>query len=352
MEATPLQPPFPTLLAEYLDPVSPDRVAFGIIQAAGDENIRAQDLGKLLLADPGYSHYLFAQSFLSERMTEWMGDTKEQANRKEILLDRILGLMGKTSIRNLIACARTDRLLGNPVVTEGEEKISVTPSRMIPFALEAEKICEDKNWLFPEVAFRSGLHYDWLSAIIKKRNGPPDEKAVLEAAFKEGLVLAKGAYLLGHKIKDIKLAKFLFSAGLLLPIGKVLMACLFPKSDGDKSWAKFIADCDAALFRKSDFYQFLEARRFSVTHQELSSLFINFAGLVRETEKALYFARNPDDLKRVDPNLYQLSSIISLLERIAMSAEAQLEPHHQTWMKANKVSAEALTEVLKAARGK
>jgi hypothetical protein len=352
MEATPLKPPFPSLLADYLSPVTPDRVAFGIIQAAGDENIRVQDLAGLLLSEPGYSHYLFAQTFLAERMTEWQGDTKEQANRKEILLGRILGLMGKTSIRNLIACARTQRVLGEPVVTEGDDKISVTPSKVIPFALEAEKICEDKNWLFPDVAYSAGLHYDWLAAIIKKRNGPPEEKAALEAAFKEGIASAKRSYLLGLRMKEIRLAKYLFSAGLVMPLGKVLMSCLFPKADGDKSWVKFVADCEAALFKKSDYYQFLEARRFPVTHHELASLFINFGGLLRDAEKAVYFSLNPDRLKKISPDLYQLSSILSLVERSQMGAEAQLEPHHLAWMKANKITAEVLKEVEAAAKKK
>jgi hypothetical protein len=311
MEATPLHPPFPKLLSDFLDPVKPDRVAFGVIHAAGDENIRAQDLEKLLNSDPGYRHYLFAQTFLAERMKEWGSETEKVSNRNEILLDRILGLLGKVSIRNLIACAYTNRVLGEPIETEGDEKISVTPSQNVPFALAAEKICEDQNWIFPEGAFCAGLHYDWLAALIKKRKGPPDEKTALESAFKEGIETAKAAYQLGLKSKEIRLAKYVFSAGLLLPIGKVLMTCLFPKADGEKSWAKFVTDCDQAGEKKSDFYQFLEARRFPVTHLELSGLLVNFTGLLQEVEKSIYFASNPERLRRIDPGLYQIASILN-----------------------------------------
>jgi hypothetical protein len=339
MEATPLQPnlqtPFPKLLSEFLAPILPDRVAYRIIRAAGDENTSVQDLG--------YRHYLFAQTFLSEKMTEWTSETEKISNRDEILLGRILGLMGKVSIRNLIACAITSRVGGEPILSEGDEKISATPSRIIPFALAAEKICEDLNWIFPEAAFSAGLHYDWLQAIIKKRNGSPDEKTMLESAFKEGLKLGKNAYRLGLQMKEIKLAKYLFSAGLILPIGKVLMTCLFPKSEGDQSWSKFVADCDQVGEKRADFYRYLEAKRFPVTHLEMSSLLMNFGELLREIEKAIYFSREPERLLKVDVGLHQLASILSILTTFEQSGEKALSaPRFEAWMTKNKITTEMI----------
>jgi hypothetical protein len=352
MEATPVQlslkAPFPKLLAEFLGPILPDRVAYGIIRAAGDENISVQDLGSLLNSDPGYRHYLFAQTFLSEKMTEWTSETEKVSNRDEIVLGRILGLMGKISIRNLIACAATSRIAGEPVLREGDEKISTTPSRTIPFALAAEKICGDQNWIFPEAAFLAGLHYDWLQAIIKKGNGPPDEKAALENAFKEGLKLGQNAYRLGLKMKEIKLAKYLFSSGLILPIGKVLMACLFPKSEGDQSWSKFVSDCDQAGDKKADFYHYLESKRFPVTHLEMSSLLMNFGELLRGIEKAIYFTREPERLLKVDVGLHQLASILSILTAFEQGGEKALsEPRFEVWMKTNKITVETIKTLVK-----
>jgi hypothetical protein len=342
MEATPLETPFPKLLAEYLNPILPDRVAYGVILAAGDENIAAHDLGALINSDSGYRHYLFAQSFLSERMSEWNSEMEKTSNRDEILLHRILGLMGKVSIRNLIACALTSRVLGEPVLREGDEKISTTPSKTIPFALAAEKICEEQNWIFPEAAFWAGLHYDWLAAIIKKRNGSPEEKAALDTAFKDGIKMARTAYRLGLKMKEIKLAKYLFAAGLIFPIGTVVMSCLYPKTDGDKSWAKFVADCEQAGERKVDYYYYLEPKRFPITHYEAASLIVSFGGLLRGIEKAIYFSSDPERLKKIDVGLYQLASILSAISAFELSGEKALsEPHFEKWMKANKITADA-----------
>jgi hypothetical protein len=350
MEATPLQTPFPKLLTEFLNPILPDRVACGVILAAGDETIHAQDLGKLLNSDSGYRHYLFAQTFLSARMAEWTSETQKIPNRDEVLLGRVLGLMGKTSIRNLIACAHLRRILGEPISREGDEKISTTPSQIIPFALAAEKVCEDQSWIFPEAAFCAGLHYDWLAAVIKKRKGPPDEKAALESAFKEGLKTATASYrlALALKTKEIKLAKYLFSVGLLLPIGKVLMNALFPKSDGAQSWSKFVVDCEQSGERKADFYHYLEHRRFPVTHPELGSLFVNFGGILRRVEKAIYFSPDPEALSKVDLGVYQLASILSVVTTFELAGNKGLmEPRFEKWMNSNKITLETLQSLLK-----
>jgi hypothetical protein len=119
------------------------------------------------------------------------------------------------------------------------------------------------------------------------------------------------------------------------------MTCLFPKSDGDKSWAKFLGDCEQAAEKKADFYQYLEPRRFAVTHLELGSLFVSFGELLRGVEKAIYFSSDPERLRKLDIGLYQLASILSAITSFELGGEKALsEPRFEKWMKANKLSIE------------
>jgi hypothetical protein len=339
-------PPFPQLLNDFLRPATPDAVALGVIQGAGDENLRASAFAPLIHSDTRYRNYLFAQTFLADRMSEWFEENAKNADRESVALDRTLGLLGKEPIRNLMACAHIDKILGTldlSSVADPEKKISSRPSESIPFALEAEKTCMDKNWIFPETAFAAGIHYDWLSAIVKKKGGTPEDKSAIGGAFAEGVLTAKMAYVLGERTQEIKSGKYLFSAGILLPLGKAMMACLYPKS-ASPSWSSFTADVEKAAEKRFDFLYFLERRKFPVSHAELGSLFVNFGAVLRVIEKAIYYYQEPDALQSIDPNLHQLSIMISLANRMALAKGAPfpLEPFHVRWMKTNRISEESL----------
>ena len=345
MEATPLRAPFTKLLSDFLDPIAPDPVAFGVIRAASDEGVRAQELAPLINSDPGYRAYLFAQTFLSERMTRWEAESGALPNKNELMLERILGLLGKAPVRNLVACAHVERILGSMDPLGADQKIVVTPAKLIPFALEAERICQDNGWMSHEAAFCAGLHFDWLAAAIKKRNGTADEKSAPAAAFKEGLATAKTAYELGQRLRQFELGKHLFAAGLLLPVGKPVMACLFPKSAGDRSWSSFVHQCERAGDHVFDYYQFVEARRFPATHAELGSLLVNFGAILRKLEKSIQFHIDPERLRRADPELYQLASLLSVSVRMTRSGDKKpvLDPFQERWLQANRIDSGALS---------
>jgi hypothetical protein len=351
MEVTTLPGSLQKLLSGTLLPIAPDPVALGVFQATGHEDVRAEALGPIIGDDSGYQRYLFAQTFLAERMSEWLTENEGMPNRNQILLDRLLRLLGKIPVRNLVACAQLDRMLGDSAKGPGsgaaagkppgpgkeEGKITVTPSRVIPYALAAETLAQDKGWVNPQGAFNAGLHYDWLAAVLKKRSAPPDEKTALDAAFKEGLAVGRMANELGQRVGKIQHGKSLFAAGLLLPIGKALMTSLFPASLDERSWAKFVKFCDQAGDRVFDYYLYSEHRRFPITHAELSSLVVNFGALHRSVEKAIYFYPYPERLKKVDADLYQLSSALSVAVRMARYKEQMppFEAFQQRWMTSN-----------------
>ena len=353
MEAVNLPPPFHGLLRDFLEPIAPDPVTYGVIRSLSDENLRAQALAPVLSSDPAYVRYLLAQSFLAERMAEWAAENGEKNAPLgySVLLERILGLLGKAPIRNLIACARQDRLAKLPAKPENpDDKVSVTPSKELPFALAAETLCQDKGWIHPERAFDAGLHYDWLAALLSARKGPPDEKTALASAFKEGLLLAKTAYCLGQALPDMRLGADLFSAGLLAPLGKVVMACLYPAS-ANPSWAAFAKECDAAGNHQLDHYAFREHRKFPVTHPQLSALLVSFGAVSRGVDKAVAFYLWPEALRHSGADIFQLASALSVAARMARHGDKQipLESFHERWLLANGITADALKQAAQSA---
>jgi hypothetical protein len=343
---TPLPQVFSGILDQFLRPTAPDPVAAGVIVGAGDENLRAASFAPLINSDLRYRNYLFAQTFLSERMSDWLEENAQSADRERIALDRTLGLLGKAPVRNLMACAHVEKILGTLDLSEiidPEKKVNPRPTELIPFALASEKICQDRSWIFSEAAFSAGIHYDWLSAAIKKKGGTPEEKTSIANAFADGALTAKMAYTLGERTREIKSGKYLFAAGLLLPIGKALMGCLFPKG-AVPVWNEFVAESEKIPERKYDFYRYVEHRRFPVTHAELGGLFVNFGLVLREVEKAIYFYQDPEPLRQTLPELYQLSVMLSLANRMAgaKGGDFPLESFQLAWLKKNKITEDSL----------
>jgi hypothetical protein len=333
MEAT-LRPPFDLLLRDILDPMIPDPVLLGVLRSVSDENCRARDLAPLVRQDLGYRQYLFAQTFLSERLKEWLSENEARANRDLLLLERILGLLGKAPVRNLIACARIERLLGESEALGVDEKIVVTPVTLLPFAVEAERICQDEGWLGPGEAFAAGFHYDCLAALAGKRGASPEDRAAVGAAFKEGLSLGRAAYELGHGVREIDQGDRLFAAGLLLPIGKAVMAALFPKSAGAGAWIEFLKSCTAGEY-SAELLLLRERRRFPVTHWEIGSLIASFGVVLQDLEKPIFFFSDPDRLKRTDPAHYPLCALLSVVVRRAGGGARRLEGYQHRWLKDN-----------------
>ncbi len=160
------------------------------------------------------------------------------------------------------------------------------------------------------------------------------------------------AYALGEKAKEIKTGKYLFAAGLLLPIGKVLMTCLFPKTGTGNTWPDFLAEVDRAGDRRFDYLRFLEPKKFPTTHAELSSLFVNFGGILRVIEKALYFYQDPEPLKKASPDLYNLATLLSLATRMASTqgGNFKFEPFQNRWMSYNRLTPEQVQAAAAAAQ--
>jgi hypothetical protein len=348
MEASPqLKPIYKQVLKNYLIPLAPDPAIQQTLLLAGDETVRPQDLAPVIQGSANLLEFIYAQSFLAKRLAEWKEDTAGLVDQNGVILSRTLALLGKAPMRNLIACANQKRLAREGSEKSGtsekkEEKPLVVPQE-IPYALGAERACEEAHVPYPAAAFLAGLHYDWLAAVIKKRKGSSDEKGVLESSFKAGLLTAKAGFNLGSQLSDIELGKYLYASGLLVHLGKVLMNLLFPKASEANSWANFVTEAEDSIHHRYDRYAFLEKKRFGITHAELSSLLVNFGGLLRPTEKALCFYQDPWVLDGQDHASFSLAVALSVAVRHGSTkgVNTPLEDWQERWIESHRAKSQS-----------
>src|SRR5438874_13739042 len=103
MEAKAPKVPLATLLNDFLEPIIPEPAVLAVLRSSMDENVRAQELAPLINSSPEYRTYVFNQSFPSKRLAEWESESKESRGKEAPHLQRILGSLATTPIRNFIA---------------------------------------------------------------------------------------------------------------------------------------------------------------------------------------------------------------------------------------------------------
>jgi len=330
-----------------------------ILGAIQDETVRVHDLQPLIEANPVYRDSLLKLDLLSKRITEWNAEVPEHGLDESILLNRSLGLLGKQATRNAIFSIGIQRSAGTPFPKKGpkqngpKDSLKINPREQLLYALTSEEYCQENHFVSSDHAFMAGLHYDWIAARAIQQKLPPEIKTSLAEAHKEGLLIARCAYQVAGKLKTVPHGKSIFAAGLLIPIGKVLMGFTYPRSH-TTPYAVWIAD-----FKKTqggalewDYFEYQERRRFVLSHLELSAVLTSFFGHLAPIELAIAYAREPYALKLTKPDLYTVSMILSLGRAIAALVgglktprERVVTPSHLQWLTENRIPHEALQEI-------
>jgi hypothetical protein len=302
---------FSQLIAEYLQPLVPGQTVRTLIEASADPVVRPLDLAQIIKANQSYSQLLRRMDLLQSRIAEWKAEDEKRADMGDVILDRIVSLLGKQATRNAGVCIGLHKLQGTLPKKESD-RFNLTPQDQIKSALAAEGFCQEHNLAYSEIAYVAGLHYDWLKAIFVRNKAPKDALTALSAAWTEGFEAARIAYDLSRLVKDFKFDRMVFAAALLEPIGKSLIAALYPKDLAAASWSAFLSDCDKFKTRKEEAFDAFEKVRFDPTYREASALIIQYFGLLSPIEMAVYFSQHPYFLKKANRDLYRLSGIISL----------------------------------------
>jgi hypothetical protein len=286
------------LLDQYLLSAAPDPILSRIIAAHGDRSLGAQELAQVVQESPELTRAFLEQKSLARRIAEWSEEQPGRADLQDFLVKRVAGLLGKTAVRDQVARL----LLPQPGIGKPAE---------ITYARKAEAEVESRSWAFAEIAFQAGLHYDWLASQLSIRRAPRDAVRVLDESFLEGLATARFAHAISLRLRSLELGRFAFAAAALLPLGRALMATVFPWSRLRDEAGRSGAPWSAA------YLDLLEGRRFETSTPELSGLFIVSFGLLREVEPAVRFGLEPWLLEGLNPAQKELAWVLSLSSRLA-----------------------------------
>jgi hypothetical protein len=301
-----------TLVRDYLVPAVPGRLMLGVMDASANIDLRALDLVPLIEANQAYAHFLRSQRAFGKKMTDWTSEAPEGSNPGVFLTRRLVGLLGKKVIRNIVVSTRLSRMTNPKLPRKKGDSLEIEPKTIIPFALEAEELCQEQSWAYPEMAFVGGLHYDWLAGLLNRNKAPKDAQETLKAAFTEGIQIAKRGYRLSERLKNLKHGRYVFAAGLVAPLGQALMAAIFKKGESDPNWGSFTKELEAYGKRKSLAQLYLEKETFELTSHELTGLFVNSFQLLKEIEPAIRFARQPAMLAGANPDQHALAMVLSV----------------------------------------
>src|SRR5687767_9229816 len=98
-----------SLLKDFIAPSIPGKTMMDIMAAAGDEKVRVENFYSILQGNQAYSQMILNVGFLSTRIAEWVEEDPKRHDKVEVFLDRVLSLLGKVAMRNLVVCLRLNR---------------------------------------------------------------------------------------------------------------------------------------------------------------------------------------------------------------------------------------------------
>lgn len=315
-------------------------------------------MAQVLEKNPAHAHFLLSLGLVASRIAEWDSSEGALSNRRELYLERLVALLGKTPVRNLVGCMRIARLSAGRLPTKTGATPTLSPREQLKYALMAEDDCDARDIPGPNLAYAAGLHYDWICALAAAAKAPPEVVAVVAEAFAEALQLARLAFRLGRRLKVFKHGDQAYAAALLLPLGNPLMAAMYPKSIGGGSWAQCVTDAAAA--RAPWALEHFEARRFKTSRAELGGLLMSALGLIEgDVREAVGAAAHPRDLDtgpaaRARVDLAAVLGVSASLARWAAAGaagEPSLTPFLRTWLTRNGVEREDLHAIAAEARG-
>lgn len=304
-------------------------------------------MAQVLAQNPAHAHFLLSLGLVASRIAEWDSSENNLPNRRELYVERLVALLGKTPVRNLVGCMRIARLTTGRLPTKSGMTPTLSPREQLKYALMAEDDCEAREVPAANLAFAAGLHYDWICALATAAKAPPEVVGVVAESFAEAQQLARLAFRLGRRLKVFKHGDQAYAAALLVPLGNSLMAATYPKSIGAGSWAQCLTD--AAGARAPWALEHFEARRFKTSRGELAGMLMNALGFVdSEVREAVSAVHHPRDLDIGFSARVELATVLGVSVSLARWAaaggagEPSLSPFLQTWLTRNGLEREDL----------
>ncbi len=287
-----------------------------VVRLLTDAEVRVQHLMPWFEQNPFYEHSLFKLPMIQERIKAWFQEEETNPRRLEVVLERILGLLGKHAVRNFILALRLVRISGGPLPRKKGEAFALNTGDLLKYSLKVEEFFMDKNWPGAQDAFLAGYHFDLLTAILTQQKATKETLALVEKSFEEAFRSAKLATALGSKVKGLKHQRWVFPAALCAHLGRVGMHLCFPKEGGGRSWLGTLNAYEKAGPRAAMTFGLVEYPRFSLTSGVLSAALVSSMGLFPSAVKSLLGLHTPETLK--GPKLrddFLLAGITRIAER-------------------------------------
>lgn len=314
-------------ITTYLQPCVPGPTLEGVLSVVANHDLYPRDLAPAVWPNQAYTQFILKVDFLQTRVNEWVAESPEGQPNYKVIIQRIFTLLGKQASRNLVACVRLNRALG-VIPRKSQDRMPLQPNEQLKHAIAAEEFCQSRDYAFSEVAFTGGLHYDLLLATMTRGKASRDALAAFPTQWAESLKTAHFAYELGSRMKSFKSNHTLFAAGLVMGIGKILMTAMYPKELAAKSWPGFLTECEKLKTGRWLYMEVQETKRFEVTHSELSALAVSYCKMLAPIEKAVRYYENPYYLKKIAPDLYFLSALLSLANTLCQGRTLRENQKH------------------------
>lgn len=230
-------------------------------------------------------------------------------------VDRVIGLFGRRAIRNHILCFEIFRklnvILPRELPDEKGGELNFVARDVIRYAAGVEDLCRDNGLPFSNRAFMAGLVFDTMRNIIDARVDPNVAKPVheyLKQIWKSSVKIAQVSQELTRNLSKVELAEYVFSGGLLLWSGKVILSLLFP--DKNSGWLAFEEENRVRNSLAPECTIAAEINKFGIGHNEVSSLVAAFSGGLEKAERSIYYYCQPYYLEASDPDSFLVAKVL------------------------------------------
>ncbi len=303
-------PKLSALLQDYLVDFSPGDTVGSFLKASADPECLAPALEEMVKSNQLYRHYLHRIDILQGKIGIWNEEDPKDHSKADKAV-RILRFLGRAAVRNALVCIRLNRTVEGVLPRKENDKFLISPGKTIKYALLAQEYCESNGLAHAEIAYQAGLHYDWLATLMERKGkAAKAEKPYLEEIWATSLGYARIAYELGAIPKNFSLGKYAFSGALLAQLGKVMMALSFPQGESLTPWKDFAKKCAKAKEHEDLALLIGEKSQYPFNHAEMSSFCIQFFGVLKEIEKAIWAYREPFLIKQKESDLFVLAVVI------------------------------------------
>ncbi|MEO7164225.1 MAG: hypothetical protein ABI041_14990 [Bdellovibrionia bacterium] len=283
-----------------------------IMRLAEDHESTIESFIQVVQTNPVYSTFFQSLDILSSKIVNWEEEEEDNPARDGLILKKSVQLLNRNVTRNVMAALQINRIRGAGLPRTRYEHLFLSPKEQLNFSSLAEEDCLERELPGSDSAFLAGYHYDVLLALYTTQKAPLEVTMALVKSWTEGLRAARLAAALAANVPSFHHHHYIYGATLVSPIGKVLMAELFPKELLTASWSHFVHQCEKSESKSHLALWVGEFHRFGVSYAELSGLFISFLGFFAPIESAVCFHNNPQNLMEQDSEQYRLAALISV----------------------------------------